>query len=575
MLLRLNLSFLLILWCSSVAADVFTVGSGAGCTHASIQDAITAGLANGNGLDVINVARNRTYTAQALLVQNDTVVIQGGFADCLATVPDANQPTVVSGAGGSAAPVLKIQGNGPVTLRHLTIQNGDAAGVADGGGISIIDGPHQIILDNVRLQNNQATRGGGLAVNAGTGQSVSVEWRNSAILSGNQANSDGGGVFCRGASLSLVSSGVQISSNSSGRDGGGVFAEQCSVRLATELSTGVLLNQASRHGGGLHLQGAGALAEIYSLNPNSMTRFNTNIAVGDGGAISTRDGAGLKIQNVLFLNNLAADGGAILMRGTGSSTGNTLEVARNGLISGAAACPPNQDCNVFSGNTASSNGNANENAAAIAWLLDGSSDGQAQVANVRFDANTGGEIIRSSVASDAANRVFTLINALLQGNQTIGTLGALLAGQKLSLQFASLGGNTVSGQALIQALPPLTVLNYVAAEQAGKRLLVQSGGSIATAYLVANDLTGIPPTINNLQAEPGFVSSTDLHLRDDAVALDYASSTGSLSAPYNTDLAGQPRPVDRSEVADWLGVIDVGAYEMPALDLFRDGFESP
>jgi len=109
---------------AQASADVFTVGSGAQCTHASVQEAIAAASQNGAGLDVINVARNRTYSAQSLNVQDSDLVIQGGYADCGSALGDPANPTVLSGSGGSAAPVMRVQGSGNVMLRNLVLSDG-------------------------------------------------------------------------------------------------------------------------------------------------------------------------------------------------------------------------------------------------------------------------------------------------------------------------------------------------------------------------------------------------------------------------------------------------------------------
>ncbi|MCB1601500.1 MAG: hypothetical protein KDI66_15885, partial [Xanthomonadales bacterium] len=141
------------------------------------------------------------------------------------------------------------------------------------------------------------------------------------------------------------------------------------------------------------------------------------------------------------------------------------------------------------------------------------------------------------------------------------------------LNFVSIAGNTLTGSAVIRGFDLQTVLGYVAAFQPGKPLLLQSGGSVLSGYLIANDLSGIPPTVNNLEADPLFVSASDLHLRPGSLAIDYATSSAALAPPYNTDIFGQPRPVDDSQVPNAFGPIDVGAYESEADALFANGFE--
>lgn len=558
---------------SSAHADVFTVGSGAACTHASIQDAITAGLANGTGLDVINVARNRSYTAQALVAQNDTLVIQGGFADCSSATGDPNNPTVLSGAGGAAAPVLRIQGSGNVTLRNLVLQGGDAPANADGGGLAIVDGPHQITLNNVQLASNHAGRGAGMAVTTGV-STISVTFQGDSRIYGNQASSDGGGIYCRSASLSLVTENLIINSNTSGRDGGGVYAENCGIDLASGHALGALWNnQAVRNGGGIYVFGAFGGTRIYSLFSDALTRLNANNATVGGGAVYAADGARVDIQNIEVVDNSAQDGGAILMRGSSGSINNDLTIASSGVAPAAVACPIGRICNRYINNRSSVGGVVSNGAAAIAYRLENGSAGRAHIQRAIFEGNQGGRVIHSFIPSAGAFNQMELINVALSGNQQTDPQGALIYGQKMTLNFVSIAGNTLTGSAVIRGFDLQTVLGYVAAFQPGKPLLLQSGGSVLSGYLIANDLSGIPPTVNNLEADPLFVSLTDLHLRPGSLAIDYATSSAALAPPYNTDIFGQPRPVDDSQVPNAFGPIDVGAYESEADALFANGFE--
>ncbi|MGE4070784.1 MAG: hypothetical protein AB7E72_06370 [Lysobacterales bacterium] len=554
-------------------ADVFTVGSGAACTHASIQDAITAGLANGTGLDVINVARNRSYTAQALVAQNDTLVIQGGFADCSSATGDPNNPTVLSGAGGAAAPVLRIQGSGNVTLRNLVLQGGDAPANADGGGLAIVDGPHQITLNNVQLASNHAGRGAGMAVTTGV-STISVTFQGDSRIFGNQASSDGGGIYCRSASLSLVTESLIINSNTSARDGGGIYAENCSIDLASGHALGALWNnQATRNGGGMYVLGAFGGARIYSLFVDALTRLNGNNAAVGGGAIYATDGARVQLQNVEVVDNVAQDGGAILMRGTGNSITNDLTIVASNLTPAAVTCPNGRICNRFVNNRSSVAGVLSNGAAAIAYRLENGSAGRAHIQRTSFEGNQGGRVIHSFIPSAGAFNEMALSNVALFGNQQSDPQGALIYGQKLTLNFVSIAGNTLAGSAVIRGFDLQTVLGYVAAFQPGKPLLQQTGGSVLSGYLIANDLSGIPPTVNNLEADPLFVSASDLHLRPGSLAIDYATSSSALAPPYNTDILGNPRPVDDSQVPNAFGPIDVGAYESEADALFANGFE--
>ena len=79
-------------------AAIFTVGaSGTGCTHTTIQAAVTAAESSA-GADSIRITRSLAYTAQQVVVNTvQDLNIVGGFADCSASVSDGQQ-TVISGA---------------------------------------------------------------------------------------------------------------------------------------------------------------------------------------------------------------------------------------------------------------------------------------------------------------------------------------------------------------------------------------------------------------------------------------------------------------------------------------------
>ena len=69
-----------------VAAEVFTVGPGAGCSHVRIQDALDAAAANGPDEDEIRLVVAE-HTLQRLRIEQQSVIVSGGWSSCAASSP--------------------------------------------------------------------------------------------------------------------------------------------------------------------------------------------------------------------------------------------------------------------------------------------------------------------------------------------------------------------------------------------------------------------------------------------------------------------------------------------------------
>ena len=65
-------------WTPNAATD-FRVGTGSGCTHATIQAAIDAAAATPE-TDFIRVTRSLDYSDQALEIEDQSLVLEGGYA---------------------------------------------------------------------------------------------------------------------------------------------------------------------------------------------------------------------------------------------------------------------------------------------------------------------------------------------------------------------------------------------------------------------------------------------------------------------------------------------------------------
>jgi CSLREA domain-containing protein len=193
---------------------------------------------------------------------------------------------------GSTVPkyrLLEINGSTPgmtVTLRRLTLTNGDADGGL-GGGI-FMEGGGSLGLDAVTIRQNLADIGGAVYFVGGA-----LQITNSTISS-NTTTFEGAGIFASG-SVSISNS--TISSNVSGASGGGIFVSTGSLLFN---SVTVSHNSAHSSGGGLHRVTANVQLRnsIFAANTaisgpdilGTVTSLGNNLLQNSGGCIGMTNG---------------------------------------------------------------------------------------------------------------------------------------------------------------------------------------------------------------------------------------------------------------------------------------------
>ena len=142
-------------------AAIYAVGPEPGCTHATIQAAINSAEAN-FGHDFIRIPHSQVWNNQALVINtSQDLSLEGFWSDCN-TIDTGGTRTTLDGAGGSAAPVLRIEGSGHVIgLDSLTIRNGDVGGNA-GKAVDLL--PRKRLTPHCQHGNHQqqAGLGGGM-----------------------------------------------------------------------------------------------------------------------------------------------------------------------------------------------------------------------------------------------------------------------------------------------------------------------------------------------------------------------------------------------------------------------------
>ncbi|HMM67294.1 MAG TPA: hypothetical protein PKC03_10160, partial [Dokdonella sp.] len=280
-----------------VDAAVFRVGSDAACTHADIQSAIDAAAANGaDTLDSIRIARNRSYLAQALVIESQSVILYGGYADCSANTRGLPL-TVVDGDGNGGHPILRISSPGSirrlVQIAGLELRGGNAQ-TGDGGAL-LLTGNAQVDLSGISLHDNKAGRGGAIYARGNTLTEMLNLSLGSDSTTGEPFRAEGnladlGGAVFVDANAKLSAGDARIAQNHSisgggiyfGSGGDGFFA--LDAGMVVPLDRGVQSNRAELDGGGIYIA-SGLLHYVERYSPMSGYRISGNEAGRDGGGV--------------------------------------------------------------------------------------------------------------------------------------------------------------------------------------------------------------------------------------------------------------------------------------------------
>lgn len=117
-----------------------TPGGTQACDFSTIQAAVDNAKVLFDQLGVPNTIRvasnidsiQPAVARETITIVNQQLTIEGGFADCAGN-PDSAGHTVISGAGTSGRPVVRVTGFGVVELKKLQIVHGSNAGGLGGG----------------------------------------------------------------------------------------------------------------------------------------------------------------------------------------------------------------------------------------------------------------------------------------------------------------------------------------------------------------------------------------------------------------------------------------------------------
>ncbi len=560
----------------AAGAEVFTVGTGADCTHATLAEALDWAVFNGPGEDEIRLTQSLVTTNAAFTVSQTSVRILGGYSSCGAAQPSPGGQTVVQGDGESA--VFRVSSGRHLELHQIRITGGGSRSWGWGGGI-LVDSAVAHLTD-VEVSQNQAIMGGGLAV-MGSNAVLVVESKPGVSRIHHNRAEYGGGIYVGdGAVLRLDSDGTQVTENlamppsgGSGyaNSGGGIFARGTAAGAANSATVEVAPLDWDAYAGTRPLRGF-LLAE--------------NSATGSGGGITLHGNAELRAEEMTVRDNLAgSSGGGIFTYGNTIGDGARVYLSRRHTWTPTPIpqCEGLYGCNRITGNEAAVGGGI--------FLM----HSQARIAQVLIQGNRNLEGSGSAIGTGningvvpPANRIW-LESAVIVGNScyarvatNCATLNLSVGPNQLVLQHLTLADNELSGPS------PITHYEIDTKGQSGSTGFIRSvqiepqrapalnlSVGMDADCIMAPTSYGTRPLVKPMPYR--FMSRDQLDYRPaaDSDAIDACDTDALLDGEF----AGGPDlvphgSVDDPTVPNRLGAdahADIGAFELTML--LSDGFE--
>jgi hypothetical protein len=570
-------------------ATTYAVGTGPGCTHATLQAAIDAAVADPTigPRHYIHLTTGTIAVPNGLRLHNALadISITGGHASCTG-VQGATSRTVLDASGGADGSVLDIRYFGTAEARNIFLGRLDITGgtgetgigaSSEGAGLELRGNLQVYLEQGSAVRDNRAFRAAGILMQGGPGQ-VTLYMFNQARIGGNIADNDGGGIWCTGMGR-VVMQGASVDFNQAGRDGGGIWlGDRCSLRVAPGEGLNIFSNNTAGgptqlgRGGALFYQSGSAAAgpdvdvQGSAISPVFMVGNSANGPAAEnaiGGALYLEgNGANqrsVQLRDVVLANNSA------------TATGSAIAVVRAIDLS-ISGSPARCDglfglCSAISGGIGSAI-RINDAESTI--------PGQAprvRISRTRFTGNTGAALIESATLYNA-NAELVVDSSVFDGNDVDGIV---FAADSFDLTYSTIFGNTngqfVAGLYASAGQTNIVNLSGSLIWQPGVPVFVSSGAGIEAAThngcLLAHDATGI--------SNPGAVRTANPLL--DAAFVPAATSPALdvcnvFFAMPAQDAYGTPRPTDQPGVPNALGSHDLGAIERPLLNLiFANSFE--
>ena len=571
-------------------ATTYKVGSGTGCSAATVQAAVDLAVHRSTPSDIY-IATNQTYSNQAINVTavaglNTGINFIGGVPDCKTLTPSGT----TSLNGGSGGSVITVRGTMDVKISHLTLSGGHGG---SGGGLDYA-GVGDVIIDNSTISDNNAGNGGGIRVQ-GNGGAATLAVNTNTLIIDNTASGSGGGVSLEGpVTMTMNAASTWIATNHAANGfGGGIYLTSgatANIGSPGYLFGGAIYDNDALNGGGI--AALSATVRLYTTNPLHPVAVDNNTAYQDGGGIYIVDAGSaspeLCAANFRITNNIAKEGSALLTddNSFGTSVAFNTESDNdfddqykcNFATYGNVACDASQPCNIVHGNVAMDvrNGNAPTNGATL--LINYAS--HLNATNIDVRGNTGGYVLRAlgnnTESGDNGFPTSAQINNCLVADNDVSAELFLASGSgpsRLNLTNCTFTHDTIGASRVIAANDALIFNDNLIDEGSQTDALAFTGnaGKLTAKYNVATDVTGLSLNMFNMQGRATFVDVAHGDYRlfygvlggqlTKSVGIDYAPAI----AGNDLDIRGQPR--DQTLDSPFFGPRDVGAYEMQGVDV--------
>jgi hypothetical protein len=523
-------------------AAVYRVGSGPGCTHTTLSDAVRDAFPSRN--TTIYITRTAS-PGGAFIVGN--FEISGGFDDCLATSPTGR--TVIDAGGQSRLFLIgEARGGTNVKLRNLELIGGRTDDI--GGAILVKAGSQgevRATLSNVWIHGNRANKGGAIALTQRTRAPAILALHDTRIYDNEAADriepdgyvhpGMGGGIHCEGGESSVILSTGTVISRNRATEGGGLRVFGCGVRTEGSLSQfgdGFFDNRAT-HGAGI--DALGAVVDFSS--PGSHYEIAGNRATQSGGGIRLRAGASLDGSNLMLTNNHAGDRGGALAVEDGS-------LARIYSRSGCSRL----NCGTLKQNSAGRLADA-------AWVLSGT------LKLVRAEVSGNGvEGSDAIIVATGASEVSAdgLVATANRGRAIFAFHGHSTG----LLEFLTVHGNHLGEGEVVRSHSQRSVFirASILSEEFPTSVLERAPGSpIGMQCLLTHEAASIPDAGQSIVSKPFFIdaAAANFRLASDSPAIDFCTPVEWDKGP---DMDNRPRRIDADWVPNRYGVFDLGAYEV-------------
>jgi predicted outer membrane repeat protein len=586
-------------------ATNYHVGSGVGCTHATIQAAINAAMAVSGSWPKIYIATNKTYLNQAISISPNVqshITLIGGVPSCISgsssgnTTINGSNPDSNTSAGTS---VITVRGAMGVTLSHLTITGGkDVIGGNDdaGGGIDYAGVGYMNIGDST-IDSNTAVYGGGIRFQ-GNGGAADLYINANTFITSNTAQSSGGGIRVDGnASLHIDAPQTWIAFNKAlGSQGGGVLVvgpAYAHIGSPGYLFGPLIYQNTAPYGGGIALisQDAGpAQADLFASDPTKPVRVEQNRASQTGGGVyllsdayTQSDGAipseiaTLQMEGARIDDNAAQEGSGIY---ADSDFGLVQSYGSDVYMYTGASCGTGTECNSVSGNRAVTKDAMGHDVATAGSAILIQSQGVLRARQLAMRGSPDAQGAHAIRVVDSLWLPLLLDTCLIADNNVSAEL-LTLGNASATINQCTIANNRnfAEGYVVLRANADLTLTNSIFAQGSQQTLFnADTGANMTVNYVMSGETASLGPGTNNIHADPEFVDpgNGDFHLRLNSPGVDVAPAV----AGDDRDLDNLLRDQDLPEVSNLDGNRDLGAYErqLSACDasdtIFCNGFES-